>query len=68
MIGVVPQQYSLYSDLTSRENLELIGNLYEVPRKIMEDRIEYYLKLVHLEAHADRFTGRFSGGMKRIYQ
>jgi ABC-2 type transport system ATP-binding protein len=65
LIGVVPQQYSLYSDLTARENLELMGNLYEVPRKVMEERIEYYLKLVHLEAHADRFTGRFSGGMKQ---
>lgn len=65
IIGVVPQQYSLYSDLTARENLELMGNLYEVPRNVMEERIEYYLKLVHLEAHADRFTGRFSGGMKQ---
>jgi len=65
IIGVVPQQYSLYSDLTARENLELMGNLYDVPRKVMEERIEYYLKLVNLEAHADRFTGRFSGGMKQ---
>jgi ABC-2 type transport system ATP-binding protein len=65
LIGVVPQQYSLYSDLTARENLELMGNLYEVPKNVMEERIEYYLKLVHLEAHADRFTGRFSGGMKQ---
>jgi ABC-2 type transport system ATP-binding protein len=65
VIGIVPQQYSLYSDLTARENLELMGNLYDVPRKIMKERIEYYLKLVNLEAQADRFTGRFSGGMKQ---
>jgi ABC-2 type transport system ATP-binding protein len=65
IIGVVPQQHSLYSDLTARENLELMGNLYDVPRKVMEERIEYYLKLVNLEEHADRFTGRFSGGMKQ---
>ena len=65
IIGIVPQQYSLYSDLTARENLELMGNLYDVPRKVMEERIEHYLKLVNLEAHADRFTGRFSGGMKQ---
>jgi len=65
IIGVVPQQYSLYSDLTARENLELMGNLYNVPKKLMEERIEYYLKLVNLEDQADRFTGRFSGGMKQ---
>jgi ABC-2 type transport system ATP-binding protein len=65
IIGIVPQQFSLYSDLTARENLELMGKLYDVPGKVMEERIEYYLKLVNLEAQADRFTGRFSGGMKQ---
>jgi ABC-2 type transport system ATP-binding protein len=65
IIGVVPQQHSLYPDLTARENLELMGNLYAVPKKVMEQRIDYYLKLVNLEAHAERFTGGFSGGMKQ---
>ena len=65
IIGVVPQQHSLYSDLTARENLELMGNLYDVPEKTMEERIDYYLKLVNLEKHSNRFTGGFSGGMKQ---
>ncbi|MDD5614840.1 MAG: ATP-binding cassette domain-containing protein [Candidatus Methanoperedens sp.] len=64
-IGVVPQQHSLYSDLTARENLELMGNLYDVPKKIMDERIDYYLKLVNLETHSERYTGGFSGGMKQ---
>src|SRR4030065_49659 len=64
-IKTVPQQHSLYSDLTARENLELMGNLYDVPKKIMDERIDYYLKLVNLESHAERFTGGFSGGMKQ---
>jgi len=34
IIGVVPQQHSLYPDLTARENLELMGNLYDVPKKL----------------------------------
>ena len=65
IIGIVPQKLSLYPDLTGRENLELMGKLYDVPKKIMEERIDYYLRLVDLEAHADRFTGGFSGGMKQ---
>ena len=65
IIGIVPQKLSLYPDLTARENLELMGNLYDVPKKVMEERIEYYLKLVNLENHADRLTGGFSGGMKQ---
>jgi ABC-2 type transport system ATP-binding protein len=65
IIGVVPQQYSLYSDLTARENMELMGNLYNVPKKVIDERIKYYLELVNLEAQADRFVGGFSGGMKQ---
>lgn len=65
IIGIVPQKLSLYPDLTGRENLELMGKLYDVPKKVMEERIDYYLRLVDLEAHADRFTGGFSGGMKQ---
>lgn len=61
IIGVVPQQHSLYADLTARENLELMGNLYDVPKKLMDERIDYYLKLVNLETHSDRFTGAFQG-------
>lgn len=65
IIGIVPQKLSLYPDLTARENLELMGNLYHVPEKVKEERIEYYLKLINLETHADHFTGGFSGGMKQ---
>jgi len=65
LIGIVPQKLSLYPLLTARENLELMGNLYHVPKKVMEERIDNYLRLVGLETSADRFTGGFSGGMKQ---
>ena len=65
IIGIVPQKLSLYPLLTARENLKLIGNLYNVPKKVMGERIDHYLRLVGLETSADRFTGGFSGGMKQ---
>ncbi|RNI11945.1 ATP-binding cassette domain-containing protein [Methanohalophilus sp. RSK] len=65
VIGIVPQKLSLYPDLTAKENLELMGMLYDVPKNLMEERIEYYLKLVGLSSHANRYTGGFSGGMKQ---
>jgi len=65
LIGIVPQKLSLYPILTARENLELMSNLYNVPKKVMEERIDYYLRLVGLENSADRFTNGFSGGMKQ---
>lgn len=65
IIGIVPQKLSLYSDLTAKENLELMGKLYGVNHDLMQQRIDYYLHLVGLSQHADRFTGDFSGGMKQ---
>ena len=65
LIGIVPQKLSLYPLLTARENLELMGNLYNVSKNVMEEKIDYYLELVGLEASADRYTGGFSGGMKQ---
>jgi ABC-2 type transport system ATP-binding protein len=65
LIGIVPQKLSLYPLLTARENLEFMGNLYNIPKKVLEDKIDYYLKLVGLESSADRYTGGFSGGMKQ---
>jgi ABC-2 type transport system ATP-binding protein len=65
LIGIVPQKLSLYPDLTARENMELMGRLYDVPADVMEERIDYYLKLVGLDDHADRYAGGFSGGMKQ---
>ncbi|HEY3361283.1 MAG TPA: ABC transporter ATP-binding protein [Methanosarcina sp.] len=65
LIGIVPQKLSLYPLLTARENLEFMGNLYNIPKKVLEDKVDYYLKLVGLESSADRYTGGFSGGMKQ---
>jgi len=65
LIGIVPQKLSLYEDLTARENLELMSDLYEVPHKLASERIDHYLKLVELENHSDRRTRGFSGGMKQ---
>lgn len=65
LIGIVPQKLSLYPLLTARENLEFMGSLYNLPKNVLEDKIDHYLKLVGLEASADRYTGGFSGGMKQ---
>ncbi|PAV13311.1 hypothetical protein ASJ81_18180 [Methanosarcina spelaei] len=65
IIGIVPQKLSLYPLLTARENLKFMGKLYNIPKKVMEERIDYYLRLVGLEDSADRFTEGFSGGMKQ---
>lgn len=64
-IGVVPQSIALYPTLSATENLEFIGKLYKVNKKILKERIRYYLDIFGLEKTASKAIRHFSGGMKR---
>jgi ABC-2 type transport system ATP-binding protein len=65
VVGMVFQEPTLDSVLTGRENLELHGMLYGVPRARRKGRIAELLKLVDLEQRADDLVRTYSGGMKR---
>ena len=64
-IGVVPQESVLESELTARENLKFHAELYKIPKKDIEKRIDEVLKLVGLEKRANDKVATFSGGMRR---
>jgi ABC-2 type transport system ATP-binding protein len=63
--GIVFQDPSLDQDLTARENMELHGVLYGVPRTPRRERTEMLLKLFDLWERRDGLVKEFSGGMKR---
>jgi len=65
LIGYVPQERAIDRFLTGREHLELLAALYHLPKREAKRRIDELLKLVELEAHADRPAKTYSGGMKR---
>ncbi|MGH7166123.1 MAG: ATP-binding cassette domain-containing protein, partial [Nitrospiraceae bacterium] len=65
LIGYVPQERAIDRFLTGREHLLLLGALYHLPKHETVRRIEEILKLVDLEAQADRLARTYSGGMKR---
>lgn len=65
MIGVIPQEISLFDELTARENLAFFGGLYGLQGKNLSIRISEILELVGLSKDADRRIGVYSGGMKR---
>ena len=65
IIGVVPQSFSLFSELTAEENIRYIGKLYGMNSEKIEKRTEELLKKVSLYEHRDRIAGVFSGGMKQ---
>ena len=65
LIGYVPQERAIDRFLTGREHLELLGDLYHLPKTQAQQRIAELLKLVNLEEQADRAAKTYSGGMKR---
>jgi ABC-2 type transport system ATP-binding protein len=64
-IGIVFQDPSIDDKLTGMENMELHADLYDVPRDVMQSRIDEVLKLVELEDRASHFVNTYSGGMRR---
>jgi ABC-2 type transport system ATP-binding protein len=64
-IGVVPQQFSLFEELTPLENLWYIGELYEMDGETLAKRSEELLRIVSLYDKKDVQAGTFSGGMKQ---
>ena len=64
-IGVVPQTFALFGELTAQENLEYIGKLYGLNDQQIKERSESVLKRVSLYESKDRIAGVFSGGMKQ---
>ncbi len=65
ILGVVPQQIALFSNLTAWENFYYIGRLYGISDNKIKERAGYLLERLGLEKHADKRVGRYSGGMKR---
>jgi ABC-2 type transport system ATP-binding protein len=65
LVGLVPQDVSLYLNLTARENLTFFGRINCVPRRQVRDRAEHLLDLVGLRGRADEQVHTYSGGMQR---
>jgi ABC-2 type transport system ATP-binding protein len=63
--GIVFQDPSLDHDLTARENMDLHGVLYHVPRKVRAERVQALLTRFELWDRRDDRVKTFSGGMKR---
>lgn len=64
-IGVVFQDSTLDAKMTIEENLKMHCIFYQIPKKEVEERIQFVLKLVDLLAERKKIVGALSGGMKR---
>lgn len=64
-IGFMPQELSLYIDLTIVQNLNYFGKLYDIPKSELKIRVEEMLNLVGLKEFRKRLISECSGGMQR---
>ena len=64
-LGVVPQEDSLDTELTVRQNLSVYGRYFDLPRDVIKTRTEELLEFAKLTERADDLVDPLSGGMKR---
>ncbi|MBS7251406.1 MAG: ATP-binding cassette domain-containing protein [Candidatus Freyarchaeota archaeon] len=64
-IGLVPQDISVDDELTAKENMELHGKLYHMPKNLIQQRIPELLQVVELTEWQNTLVKKFSGGMRR---
>ena len=64
-IGVVPQEDTLELELTVRQNLEMFGRYFDLPRAILRERASELLDFTQLSERANDKVDDLSGGMKR---
>jgi ABC-2 type transport system ATP-binding protein len=63
-IGYMPQQFSLYPNLTVWENMNFAASLYGISLK-RKQRLMELLEFVELAKDRGKLTSRLSGGMQR---
>jgi NitT/TauT family transport system ATP-binding protein len=68
--GVVFQQAdaALFPWLTVKENVEFGLKMKKTPKSIREEKSSYYIELVGLKGHENKFPKELSGGMKQRVQ
>ena len=65
VIGYLSQRFSLYPDLTVRENIRFYGDLFQVEKGEIEARERRLLEFSRLGPFVGRRAGALSGGMKQ---
>ena len=64
-IGYMSQKFSLYPDLTGRENIYFYGAAYGLSRSFINNRIEELTEWLKLEGFIDRLTSSLPTGWRQ---
>jgi ABC-2 type transport system ATP-binding protein len=64
-IGYMSQKFSLYTDLSVMNNMRLFGSLYNLKRKVLNQRIEEMSEFLQLKDLLNRQTGGLPWGWQQ---
>lgn len=64
-IGYLPQEFSLYPDMSVLEVMRYLAALSDIPGEVWRERIPKLLQQVNLWDDRTKRAGKLSGGMKR---
>ena len=64
-VGYMSQQFTLYNELTARENIRFYGRVYGLSPAALDQRQDELLQMAGLSGRANVLTGSLSGGWKQ---
>jgi ABC-2 type transport system ATP-binding protein len=64
-VGMCPQDIVIWERLSCIENLQVIGDMYDMPRRVLKERINQLLHDLQLWDKRNTLAAKLSGGMKR---
>lgn len=64
-IGYMTQKFSLFEDLTVKENLEFVSTIYTLSNSERKNRVEQLLSEFNLGDRTKQYAGTLSGGQKQ---